>query len=59
MRLVASRHFCTQKQVFQQFNYLAHRVVRKDRVLTKGKSGAWPGFNGEKGAAGQATTMMD
>jgi len=53
MRLVASRHFCAQKQVFQQFKYLALRVVRKDRVLTKVKSGTWLGVNGDKRAAEQ------
>ena len=58
MRLVASRHFCAQKQVFQQFKYLAQRVVRQDRVLTKGKSGTWLGVNGDKRAAEQETTMV-
>ena len=32
-------------------------MVRKDRVLTKGKSGAWPGTNGGNSAAKQETTM--
>ena len=27
-------------------------------MLTKGKSGAWPGVNGDKRAAEQITTMM-
>lgn len=58
MCLVASRPFVRPKQVFQQFKYLAQRVVRQDRVLTKGKSGAWLGVNGDKRAAEQETTTV-
>ena len=50
--------FYVQKQVFQQFKYLAQRVVRQDCVLTKGKSGTWLGVNGDKRAAEQETTTM-
>lgn len=50
--------FYVQKQVFQQFKYLAHRVVRKDERETSGKSGAWLGVNGDKRAAEQETTTM-